>query len=93
VEGSTQLATKNIVDSSNSINVPLIFQFRATDALGNIGGFRADGNPTNITYTKKIGIDIQVKNQSPFSFDVEVTGKYKNDTLSSPNFTSSRIIG
>jgi len=93
VEGSTQLATKNIQGSSNGISVPLIFQFRATDALGNIGGFRSDGNPTNITYTKKVGIDIQVKNQSPFSFDVEVTGKYKNDTLSSPNFTSSRIVG
>lgn len=94
VEGSTQLASQYVESgSSNAINVPLIFQFRATDKLGNIGGFRADGNPTNITYTKKVGIDLQVRNQSPFSFDVEVTGKYKNDTLSSPNFSSSRILG
>ena len=38
--------------------------------------------------TKKLGIDIQVRNQSPFSFDIEVTSKYKNDTLSSPNFAT-----
>lgn len=95
VEGSTQLASKFVKNGdSNAINVPLIFQFRANDKLGYIGGFRADGNPTNITYTKKIGIDIQVRNQSPFSFDVQVTGKYKNDTLSAPNFSSTtRNVG
>ena len=94
VEGSTQLASKYIKQGiADAINIPLIFQFRATDKLGYIGGFRADGNPTNITYTKKIGIDIQVRNQSPFSFDVQVTGKYKNDTLSSPNFSSTVNVG
>jgi len=95
VEGSTQLASRFVQNGdSNSINIPLIFQFRANDKLGYIGGFRADGNPTNITYTKKIGIDIQVRNQSPFSFDVHVTGKYKNDTLSAPNFSSTtRNVG
>lgn len=92
VEGSTQLASKFVKNGdSNAINVPLIFQFRANDKLAYIGGFRADGNPTNITYSKKIGIDIQVRNQSPFSFDVKVTGKYKNDTLSSPNFGSTGV--
>ena len=92
VEGSTQLASKFVKGGdANSINIPLVFQFRANDKLGYIGGFRADGNPTNITYTKKVGVDLQVRNQSPFSFDVQVTGKYKNDTLSSPNFASSTI--
>lgn len=92
VEGSTQLASKYVqTGQANSINVPLIFQFRANDKLGYIGGFRADGNPTNVSYTKKVGIDIQVRNQSPFSFDVQVTGKFKNDTLSSPNFSSTTV--
>lgn len=90
VEGSTQLASKFVKrGDASAINVPLIFQFRANDKLGYIGGFRSDGNPTNVSYTKKVGIDIQVRNQSPFSFDVQVTGKYKNDTLSSPNFGST----
>ena len=89
VQGSTALASQYVQQGvNNSIIIPLIFQFRATDKLGYIGGFRANGNPTNITYTKKLGIDIQVRNQSPFSFDIEVTSKYKNDTLSSPNFAT-----
>jgi len=94
VEGSTQLANKNVQSGPNSaLNVPLIFQFRAVDKLAYIGGFRANGNPTNVTYTKKIGVDIQVRNQAPFSFDVQVTGKYKNDILSSPNFSTTTEIG
>jgi len=92
VEGSTQLASKYVqTGAGNAISIPLIFQFRAIDKLGYIGGFRSNGNPTNVTYTKKIGVDIQVRNQSPFSFDIQVTGKYKNDTLSSPNFSSSTV--
>jgi hypothetical protein len=94
VQGSTQLANAQVFSGAeNSLNIPLIFQFRAVDKLSYIGGFRANGNPTNVTYTKKIGIDIQVRNQPPFSFDVQVTGKYKNDTLSSPNFSTSTEIG
>jgi hypothetical protein len=89
VQGSTSLASQFVQQgNNNAIIIPLIFQFRATDKLGYIGGFKASGNPTNITYTKKLGLDIQVRNQSPFSFDLEVTAKYKNDTLSSPNFSS-----
>jgi hypothetical protein len=89
VQGSTSQASQFVQQGvNNAIIVPLIFQFRATDKLGYIGGFRANGNPTNITYTKKLGIDVQVRNQSPFSFDIEVTSKYKNDTLSSPNFAT-----
>jgi len=91
VEGSTALAKKDLVFGiENAINIPLIYQFRATDKLGNIGGFRASGALSNITYTKRIGIDIKVKNEDLFSFDIEVTGKYKNDTLVSPNFFTTR---
>ena len=89
VQGSTSLANQFVEQgTNNAIIIPIIYQFRATDKAGYIGGFNASGNPTNITYTKKMGIDIQVRNQSPFSFDIEVTGKYKNDTFSSPNFAS-----
>jgi len=89
VQGSTSLASQFVEQgTNNAIIIPLIYQFRATDKLGYIGGFKSSGNPTNITYTKKLGIDIQVRNQSPFSFDLEVTAKYKNDTFSSPNFSS-----
>ena len=83
VEGSTALASRYVQQGvANAINVPLIFQFRATDALGYIGGYRLAGNPSNIVYQKKIGIDIQVRNSAPFSFDLVATGSYKQATLS-----------
>jgi hypothetical protein len=82
VEGSTALASRYVKQgTANSINVPLIFQFRATDNLGFIGGYRLSGNPSNIIYQKKIGIDIQVRNSAPFSFDLLATGSYKKQTL------------
>jgi hypothetical protein len=82
VEGSTALASRYVKQGvANSINVPLIFQFRATDNLGYIGGYRLAGNPSNIIYQKKIGIDIQVRNSAPFSFDLVATGSYKKQTL------------
>lgn len=92
VEGSTSLSKKLLpFGSENSINIPLVFQFRCTDKLGYIGGFRASGSLNNITYTKRMGIDIQIRGEEIFSFDVEITGKYKNDTLVSPNFFRTRV--
>jgi len=82
VEGSTSLASRFVQQGeTNAINVPLIFQFRATDYLGYIGGYRLSGNPSNITYQKTIGVDIQVRNSAPFSFDIVATGVYKQETL------------
>lgn len=82
VEGSTALASRYVEQGvENSITIPLIFQFRSTDYLGNIGGYRLNGNPSNITYQKKIGIDIQVRNSAPFSFDLVATGSFKQETL------------
>lgn len=78
VEGSTSLASTFVSQGvENAINVPLIFQARVTDALGYIGGFRIAGQPSNITYTKKMGVDIQVRNKAPFSFDLSFTATYK----------------
>lgn len=92
VPGNTSLSATNLFDGdSNAINIPLVFQFRTVDKAGYIGGWRKTGNITNITYTKKIGIDVKVLNEDPFSFDVQVTGSYKNDTLVSPNFSSGRV--
>jgi hypothetical protein len=89
VSGTTSLSTKALNNGdTNAINIPLIFQYRAVDKAGYIGGWRIAGNLSNITYTKKIGIDIQVQNSDTFSFDVQVTGSYKNDTLIAPNFDS-----
>ena len=87
VEGNhPALSTKSIeVGSGNAINIPVLFQYRASDILGNIGGWRTSGSLNNIKYSKKIGIDIIVKDASPFSFDLEVSAQYKKETtLDSP---------
>lgn len=92
VPGRSSLSTVSLGSGeSNAINIPLIFQFRAVDKLGYIGGFRKAGNLSNITYTKKIGVDIQIKNEDVFSFDVQVSGSYKNETLVAPNFDSGIV--
>jgi hypothetical protein len=92
VPGRSALSTV-FLDSgeTNALNVPLVFQFRAVDKLAYVGGFRKTGNLSNVTYTKKLGIDIQIKNDDVFSFDVQVTGSYKNETLVAPNFNSALV--
>jgi hypothetical protein len=91
IEGSTQLAKKTLeFGEENAITVPLVFQMRAQDKLGFVGGWRSAGNLKNITYTKKIGIDIQVKNEDLFSFDVLVTGSYTKTSLISPAYSQSK---
>jgi hypothetical protein len=69
--------------------VPILFQYRASDILGNIGGWRSTGSLNNIKYSKKIGIDVIVKDEAPFSFDVEISAQYKKETtLDSPVVSS-----
>lgn len=82
VEGSNSLSNRIVQTGvQNAINVPVIFQFRATDYLGNIGGYRIGGQPSNISYSKSIGVDIQVRNSAPFSFDIVASGSFKQQTL------------
>lgn len=96
VDGTTELAKRMLeFGEEKAINIPLLFQFRCSDKLGFIGGYRTAGNISNVTYTKKIGIDIQVRNESLFSFDVEVSCKFEQDTLASsvyvPNVALDRL--
>ena len=60
--------------------IPVLFQFRASDKLGYIGGYRTGGTLTNIKYSKKLGIDIILKDDSPFSFDLQVSAQYIKET-------------
>lgn len=82
VEGNHPLLSfkKVSLGSENSINIPVIFQFRCSDKLGYVGGYRTSEQLNNIKYSKKIGIDIFIKNEIPFSFDIEVSTQYKKET-------------
>jgi len=68
-----------VTGSTNAINIPLIYQFRASDTLGFVGGYRRTGTLKNIKYSKTLGIDIYTKTET-FSFDVTVSCQYSKET-------------
>ncbi len=85
------LSTKAIVNGSeNAVNIPVLFQYRCSDKLSFIGGFRTSETLKNIKYSKKIGIDIFVKDDVPFSFDIEVSTQYKKETTIDSPIVPSR---
>jgi hypothetical protein len=74
-------STKTVkLGAENALNIPVIFQFRCSDSLGFIGGFRTSSALTNIKYTKKMGVDIILKDGSPFSFDLQASAQYTKET-------------
>lgn len=74
-----------------AIRIPILFQFRMTDyygvgssGTGKIGGFdpsNLTAEPTNLTFAKKIGLDLYVKDEAPFSFDILVKASYARESL------------
>ena len=75
--------TKRTVEfgAENSIQIPLIFQYRASDYLTNIGGYRPNESLNNIKYSKKLGLDIYLKDET-FSFDILAKIQYQSETAS-----------
>jgi hypothetical protein len=83
-----------------SITLDLVFQYRMTDyygvtsnndtSTGRIGGII--GNTfSNLTYAKKIGVDILDSNNQDFKFDIEVYAKYKATGKNINSITSSML--
>ena len=76
-------AAKRLIEfgTTSAIQIPLIFQYRCSDYLKYVGGYR--GNATsglvNVKYAKKIGLDISLKEET-FSFDVLVSAEYDKET-------------
>lgn len=65
----------------NALQIPLTFQYRCSDYLSYVGGYRANltAGLRNIKYTKRAGFDIKLKNET-FSFDVLVSAQYEKET-------------
>jgi len=91
VNGNDSLSIKKIeIGSNNSVRIPLVFQFRMTDfggvgdtGIGFIGGDRT-GATKDLTYAKRMGFDIITydgKDETRFSFDIEVFSKYRSNKL------------
>jgi len=81
--------------SANTITLDLIFQYRMTDYYGSGGTGRIGGvltnTFTNLTYAKKVGIDIIDIANVDFQFDVEVYAKYATQGKNINNITSSML--
>lgn len=65
--------------TAKSINIPIVYQFRCSDRLEYVGGFRTAGTLKNIKYSKTLGVDIYSKNDV-FSFDLNVSCQYTKET-------------
>ncbi len=82
----------------NSVNIPLVFQYRMTDyfgvttgsGLGNVGG-DTSGSTVNLTYAKRIGFDLYPNNSDVVQFDIEISAKYRSDRLSIDNFPKATV--
>jgi hypothetical protein len=96
VDGTDYRAVRNLeFGEKNQITIPVVHQFRMTDFYGDgvngqgrIGGKTVQ--PKNLVYTKKIGIDINVKDESLFSFDLQVSAKYKVDSPSQTSISPAK---
>ena len=80
--------------AQSAIQIPLIFQYRCSDYLKYVGGYRGDAASglSNIKYSKKIGFDIALKDEV-FSFDVLATAQYEKETsLITPGGAQSAVL-
>ena len=99
VDGDS-IQSKELVQfgQQNSLNIPLVFQYRMTDyfgtvsstGLGNVSG-DTSGATVNLTYSKKIGFDIYPNNSDVYQFDIEVFAKYRSDRLSIDIFPKATV--
>lgn len=85
VNGDNKFGVKSINNGeNNAVSIDVVFQYRMTDFSGNtpasdigrVAGIMSR-NVSNLTYAKRIGIDIFDSSDDQFSFDIEVFAKYK----------------
>ena len=89
VNGSDS-ASVNTFEPSTVKSIPLVFQFRMMDALGNVDGNPQNNPNINFTYTKKVGIDLLINNEL-FSFDINVKCKFRPESIVSESSINDLI--
>lgn len=75
---------------TNNILIPIVFQYRMMDALGNIDGKMSD-SVDNIEYSKKIGFDMII-GQQQFKFDIKVIANLRSNSITETNATRVNTI-
>ena len=101
VNGDATQSVKTVsFGQNNSLNIPLVFQYRMTDyfgtgggASGGIGNIAGDatGATVNVTYAKRIGFDIFPNGRDVVQFDIEVFAKYRSDNLNIDVFPTATV--
>lgn len=95
IQVSTSDASSSVTlhnGESNALMIPIVFQYRMTDAKGRINGDHSLSlSASNVEYNKKIGIDLNVGNEL-FKFDINVNAKFRQTTLSASSATNNTII-
>ena len=86
VEGDTANSSA-VIDSNESIRVPIVYQYRMTDYSGNIFGVQGlkptDDRVKNTKFANIIGIDIwtDVSSEEPKQYDIIVYSTYGNSSI------------
>ena len=73
VVGNSTISTL-VLQKDTEILIPVVFEYRMMDRLGNVDGIHGKSITDDLEYKKKIGIDILINNQV-FQFDVECSAK------------------
>lgn len=90
VDGDSTISSL-IIPQESEILIPIIYEYRMTDALGKRYDSENNVDTVNdITYTKKIGFDMLINN-SVFKFDLQVSSKLQS-RISSTDMTSVRTL-
>lgn len=99
VDGDNKFGKKYITTGeSNAVSIDVVFQYRMTDYSGNnpsidtgrVGGIMSN-NISNLTYAKRIGIDIFDNDGEQFSFDIEVFSKYKPSGVNKNSIKAAQL--
>lgn len=82
VNGIDTGSSKEIYSSEDdSLLIPIVFQYRMTDALGNPAGQSNLTSNSNFEFKKKLGFDLLVAGKK-FSFDVQISAKFRPTSMS-----------
>lgn len=90
VVGDTTIATL-IVPGQTEILIPFMFEYRMIDRFGNINGEREYDANSGLVYSKKIGVDMLINNET-FKFDINVTSRLKSKVTPIESLNVSSVI-
>lgn len=91
VNGDTTISNL-IIQKDSYLLIPIIFEYRMMDKLGNINGDGRNKLNHNFGYTKKIGIDLLINNQT-FRFDLSASVNFKGSVTPIEKLNVSSVAG